>query len=77
MSTDNQSRKGSIEKSNEHTEAIENARMEASSKGKVIGSIPIKYFLSGGHWSVLSILLASFLVTQFLASSADYWASVW
>lgn len=56
---------------------IEINGMEASSKGKVQGSVYLKYFLSGANWMTLTILLISFVATQFFASAADYWASVW
>lgn len=52
-------------------------QMEASSKGKVKGSISVNYFKAGGHWFILLILLFSFLFVQFLASATDYWVSVW
>lgn len=51
--------------------------LEASSKGKVKGSLTLNYFRAGDHWSVLLILLFSFLFVQFIASAADYWVSVW
>lgn len=64
------------------TNAMEERRddgiqMEASSKGKVKGSVPLIYFMSGAHWSILILVLISFVFVQFLASSADYWVSVW
>lgn len=52
-------------------------QMEESSKGKVNGSISLRYFTSGAHWSVIFILACSCLVTQILASFSDYWLSVW
>lgn len=52
-------------------------QMEASSKGKVKGSIPGNYFAAGTHWSLLVILGITFIVVQLLASGADYWVSIW
>lgn len=56
------------------TEGVE---MEASSKGKVKGSISVNYFRAGGHWSILVVLGILFLIVQLLASAADYWVSIW
>lgn len=73
----------SSDQEDEGENEIENAnikddfRMEASSKGKITGSVPLKYFSSGTHWSVLVVLLFSFIFVQFLASAADYWVSIW
>lgn len=61
----------------EEEEQDEGIQMEASSKGKVKGSVPLNYFKSGAHWSILILLLISFGFVQFLASSADYWVSLW
>lgn len=52
-------------------------RMEESSKGKVRGSIPLRYFLSGAHWFVLILLTIVFPVVDIIASSSDYWMSIW
>lgn len=51
--------------------------MEASSKGKVKGSVAANYFKAGAHWSILFVLGVSFLIVQLLASAADYWVSIW
>ncbi|XP_055306698.1 ATP-binding cassette sub-family C member 4-like [Sitodiplosis mosellana] len=51
--------------------------LEASSKGKVHGSIAGNYFKAGAHWSILFLLGISFLIVQFLASAADYWVAIW
>lgn len=51
--------------------------MEASSKGKVKGSITANYFKAGANWFWLFILVLLFIVAQFLASAADYWVSIW
>lgn len=52
-------------------------QMEASSKGTVKGSITLNYFKAGAHWTILLVLLFSFLFVQFIASAIDYWVSVW
>lgn len=52
-------------------------QLEASSKGKVSGSIFGMYLTSGANWCVLLIIGALFLITQVLASGADYWVSYW
>lgn len=51
--------------------------MEASSKGKVNGSIAVNYFKSGANWFYLFVVAFAFLVTQLLASAADYWVAIW
>lgn len=53
----------------------EGVPMEAISKGK--GSLQWNYFSAGAHWSILLILLFSFIFVQFLASSIDYFLSIW
>ncbi|XP_055304324.1 ATP-binding cassette subfamily C member 4-like [Sitodiplosis mosellana] len=55
----------------------EGVAMEASSKGKVDGSISLNYFRAGAHWSVLIVVGVLFLIVQLLASAADYWVSIW
>lgn len=52
-------------------------QMEASSKGKIKGSISIKYFKASGHWTGLFLVVFLIILTQFLGSSADYWVSIW
>lgn len=51
--------------------------LEASSKGKVKGSLTVNYFRAGASWPTLFIVLFSFVFVQCLASSVDYWVSVW
>lgn len=65
------------EEENDHSKKNEGMALEASSKGKVKGSLTLNYFRAGDHWSVLLIVLFSFLLVQFLASVTDYWVSVW
>lgn len=55
----------------------EGVPMEAISKGKVKGSLLWNYFNSGAHWSVLLVLLFSVVFVQFLASTTDYFVSIW
>lgn len=52
-------------------------QMEASSKGKVKGSVSGSYFTAGAHWLILLILAFTFVFVQILASGSDYWVSVW
>lgn len=52
-------------------------QLEASSRGKVEGSIFGMYLKSGANWFVLSVIASLFLLTQVLASGADYWVSYW
>lgn len=53
------------------------AQLEASSKGQVHGSVSGAYLKSGANWFLLSIILALFVITQVIASGADYWVSFW
>lgn len=56
---------------------IRGVQMEASSKGKVKGSIAGNYFVAGANWLVLCLLVMAFIVVQLLASATDYWVSIW
>lgn len=67
----------STDKKDEHEKEDLGIGLEASSKGKVKGSLAANYFKTGTHWSILFILGCSFILVQFLASAADYWVSVW
>lgn len=69
--------KDESEENNEISDTDEGVPMEASSKGTVKGSVSLNYFKAGAHWSILLILLLSFLLVQFLASAIDYFVSVW
>lgn len=51
--------------------------MEASSKGKIKGSITANYFAAGANYFWLFVLGIGFIITQLLASAADYWVAVW
>lgn len=55
----------------------EGVQLEASSKGKVKGSIFMNYFKAGVPWPVFIVLLFLFVFVQFLGSAVDYWVSVW
>lgn len=52
-------------------------QMEASSKGQVKGSVSGTYLKSGTNLFVLFIVFVLFILTQVLASGADYWVSFW
>lgn len=52
-------------------------QLEASSKGKVKGSLSMHYFRAGGHWSMLFGMGFLFVFVQFVGSTIDYWVSVW
>lgn len=51
--------------------------LEASSKGKVKGSLFLQYLQSGAHSPVLLLLFCLFLTAQILASGADYFVAFW
>lgn len=50
---------------------------EASSKGIVKGNLTINYFKAGIRLSQIVALAFSFLFVQFVASSVDYFVSIW
>lgn len=50
---------------------------EASSKGIVEGNLTISYFKAGINLSQIFVLTFSFIFVQFLASSVDYFLSIW
>ncbi|XP_072393687.1 LOW QUALITY PROTEIN: probable multidrug resistance-associated protein lethal(2)03659 [Diabrotica undecimpunctata] len=50
---------------------------EQSSKGKVGGSLLLKYILAGSNVLAVLILVILFLGTQLAASGVDYWVSYW
>lgn len=64
-------------KKDEHESKDMGIGLEASSKGKVKGSLAVNYFSAGANRFILLILGFSFIFVQFLASAADYWVSVW
>lgn len=51
--------------------------LEASSRGKIAGSMLLNYFKSAKQSCVLAFLATSFLLTQILVSVADIWISYW
>lgn len=51
--------------------------LEASSRGKIKGSMLRNYFKSANQSCVLAFLVSSFLFTQVLVSVADIWISYW
>lgn len=65
---------GTVRKTNEIDRGVQ---MEASSKGKVKGSLTLNYFRAAANWPVFLMLLFSFIFVQLLASANDYWVSVW
>lgn len=50
---------------------------EAHGTGEARRCIIIKYFRAGANWPFLCLLLLMFALTQFLASAADIWLSIW
>lgn len=52
-------------------------QLESSSKGKVKGSMLEEYFRAGASFGALFMLFMLFLLTQIMASAADYWVSYW
>lgn len=52
-------------------------QMEETSKGKVKGSVVLRYILAGTHWFILILLAIAFLFVEICASGSDYWLSIW
>lgn len=50
---------------------------ESSSKGKVKGSIMLKYLLAGGNFCFVTIVLLLYLLTQMVGSGVDFFVSYW
>lgn len=71
------SSKASLQDENKEDENEQGIGLEESSKGKVKGSVTASYFRAGANWFGLFILLLFFVISQILASAADYWVSVW
>ena len=74
------SRKSSIASSisSMYEESIyDGVEMEASSKGKIKGSIAMHYFRAGANWFWIFVVFSFFILAQLFASVADYWVSVW
>lgn len=55
----------------------EGVQLEASSKGKVKGSLSLHYLRAGANWPMLMGMAFLFVFVQLLASAVDYWVSVW
>lgn len=66
---------GDDDKQDEREE--EGIGLEESSKGKVKGSVTASYFRAGANWFGISLVFIFFIISQVLASAADYWVSVW
>lgn len=66
-----------MENEDEHIATDPGVQIEASSKGKVEGSMTMNYLKAGANSLTLIILLFSFIFVQFLASTVDYWVSIW
>lgn len=52
-------------------------QLEASSKGQVRGSVGVAYLKSGASLCILLVILTLFVITQVLASGADYFVAYW
>uniref|UniRef100_A0A182P628 Uncharacterized protein n=1 Tax=Anopheles epiroticus TaxID=199890 RepID=A0A182P628_9DIPT len=52
-------------------------KFEASSQGKVPGSVFLQYVSSAGSWLIFVGLVLLFAVTQLIVSVADWWLSYW
>lgn len=50
---------------------------EQTSKGKVHGSLGLRYMLGGGNIFFVLIVILLYLLAQLAASGADYWVSFW
>ncbi|GLV39331.1 uncharacterized protein CBL_20420 [Carabus blaptoides fortunei] len=50
---------------------------EQTSKGKVHGSLSLRYLLGGGNLCTVMFVIVMYLLAQTAASGADYWVSYW
>lgn len=65
-----------LEEENEH-ELKTKDMQEESSKGKVHGSLALKYLLAGGNLCLVSTVVLLFFIAQVFASAVDYFVSFW
>lgn len=61
----------------QHEESELLQQLEASSKGKIKGSLLAHYLKSANRPFMLCFLIIAFLLSQILASSADIFVSYW
>ncbi|CAG5018046.1 unnamed protein product [Parnassius apollo] len=50
---------------------------ELIEKGRVSGSVYVKYFRAGGSWALLTLMLVSILLAQAVTSISDLWLTHW
>ncbi|CAG5018010.1 unnamed protein product [Parnassius apollo] len=50
---------------------------ELMEKGRVSGSVYLKYFRAGGGWALLTLTLVSILLAQAVTSISDLWLTHW
>ncbi|CAG5018016.1 unnamed protein product [Parnassius apollo] len=50
---------------------------ELMEKGRVSGSVYVKYFRAGGGWALLTLTLVSILLAQCVTSISDLWLTHW
>ncbi|CAG5018055.1 unnamed protein product [Parnassius apollo] len=50
---------------------------ELMEKGRVSGSVYVKYFRAGGGWAMLAFTLLSILLAQVITSISDLWLTHW
>lgn len=68
----------SKEKENDlEEEEMLHKELEASSKGKIEGSLYLNYFKSANRPITLVFLVVTFLTSQVLASFVDIWVAYW
>lgn len=63
----------SLNKENTH----DGVGMEASSRGKINGSIALHYFRAGANWLGIIVVSTLFVLAQVVASTTDCWVSFW
>lgn len=75
----NETRKSIAEKDREGTDGKDGMlkELEASSRGKVSGSLLFNYLKSANQSCTLAFLIVAFLLTQILCCAADIWISHW
>lgn len=66
-----------IELNDEFIDSSSAELMEAHGTGEARRCLIVKYFQAGANWPFLCLLLLMFALTQFLASAADIWLSIW
>lgn len=77
VNNDKSSSEEAQNQTDQEIEPLKRQLEEASSRGKVKGSLLVKYFKCANRPFTFAFLVISFLLAQILASVSDVWVSYW